>query len=112
MNTHAITQDTFDKLPRDIQNEIQSTLRVFAKCHVTYERGEYHVSAGIAITKTYADDHKFIGTAYQDDFYSIDERDEIFEQEYGYRQYHPKEWYEKQKAAEAGKHFIKKRREV
>ena len=105
---YAITQEIFDALPRDVQNKIQETLRVFKECHVTFENGQHHVSSAIGITKTYADDNKFIGTAYQDDFYSIDERNEIFEQEYGYRQYQPKDWYERQKASEAGKHFIKK----
>lgn len=69
-----LSKEQLRTLPETVQKDVLSVLRAYNECNVIYENGKYNVSAGIALTKTYANDHRFIGVAYADDIYTIEER--------------------------------------
>lgn len=69
-----ISKEELSKLPEQVQEEVRSTLRVYNECNVTFEYGRYEVSASVSIKSKYAPDHKFIGVAYVDDIYTLEER--------------------------------------
>lgn len=61
-----------EALPVEVQNKIKDTLKAYDSVFVSYENGEYHF--GLYIKKTYAADHKVIGTFYAKDIYTEEER--------------------------------------
>lgn len=61
-------------LPTEIINQVKETLKAYDRAYVIYENGAYRVSVGIAITATYADDHKFIGEYKAVEVFSEEER--------------------------------------
>ena len=105
-NEWTITQEVFDTLPEDVKAKIKDTLRAFDSVEVVYEFGEYHVNTFSCLKASYGSDHKVIGTAYQDDFYSIDDYKKIYQEEFGYPYYCDPNYYKKRKEAEIGKVFI------
>lgn len=71
---YAISKEQLSKLPVEVQEEVKSALRAYDECHITFEYGKYEVSVAVSIKKAYAPDHKFIGTAYVEDIYTLEER--------------------------------------
>lgn len=64
----------FTELPEATQNECKTILECYNEVHVIYEYGKYKVSVGIAITKTYAPDHEYIGKYTSKEVYTDEER--------------------------------------
>ena len=73
----TITKENINTLPKEVQNDILETLRVYDKTNVWFEYGRYIVTPHTCLKASYGEDHKFIGTAYQVDFYNEEERAEI-----------------------------------
>lgn len=69
-----ISKEQLSKLPVEVQEKVKSTLRVYSECNVTFEYGRYWVCAGVCIKSEYGADHEFIGVAYADDIYTLEER--------------------------------------
>lgn len=82
-----MSKEQVAELPAETQKEIAEVLKAFDEVNVTYEYGKYHVSTSIAILARYAPDHKFIGTVYVEDFYTLEERCKNFFEEFGYHSY-------------------------
>lgn len=74
----SITKVELEKLPQNIAKEVRDTLKVYGECVVYYQNGKYETSAGIGIYSTYPKDYKFVGIAYVDDIYTIEERTENY----------------------------------
>jgi hypothetical protein len=64
----------FNELPEAIQSEAKAILECYDDVHVLYEYGKYEVTIGIAITKTYAPDHEYIGKYTAKEVYTDNER--------------------------------------
>lgn len=64
----------FEQLPADVQAEAKETLKAFRSVHVEYENGRYSVTAGIALTATYAPDHRYIGEYTDEEVFTPEER--------------------------------------
>lgn len=77
----AITKEELNKLPATIVEKVKNTLKAFNECSIEYEHGEYHTTSA-CLRSYYADDYKFIGTAYQEDIYTIEERIENYRNEF------------------------------
>lgn len=73
MNTTSISN-----LPKEIQEDILSTLKAYSEVNIIFEYGEYHATPGISIKEVYAPDHKFIGTIKVEDIYTEEERTENY----------------------------------
>ena len=71
---NPISKIELEKLPEHIVKEVRDTLKAYDECHILYQNGKYETSVGIGIYNTYPEDYKFIGTAYVDDIYTIEER--------------------------------------
>lgn len=69
---YPISISEFSDLPNEVRQTVLGYLKVYSECPITYENGKY--SYDINIQAEYADDYKFIGIAYQDDFYTDEER--------------------------------------
>lgn len=78
-----LTKEQVKELPQYVQDKVADILKAFDECNIVFENGEYRVSTSIAITATYAPDHKVIGYVYQDDFYTIEERKKNYFEEFG-----------------------------
>lgn len=74
----ALAMTNFNTLPIETQEKVKSILRAYDKAYVTYEYGEYKVSVGVAITATYAPDHKVIGTYEAREIFTEEERIENY----------------------------------
>lgn len=73
-----------EELPKEIQEKVKSTLRAFHSCTVTYEHSKFSVSTGTCIRATYDWDHFVAGTYKDDEVYTIEERRQNYEEEFGY----------------------------
>lgn len=73
-----------EELPKEIQEEVKSTLRAFHSCTVTYEHNKFSVSTCICIRSTYDWDHFVAGTYKDDEVYTLEERRQNFKEEFGY----------------------------
>ena len=62
----------FNELPKEIQEEVKSTLRAYDYVDVWFEYGRY--TFGTTICSEYADDHEFIGTYYAKEIFTEEER--------------------------------------
>ena len=82
MKNYAISKEALNELPADVITNVKNTLRTYNKVNVIFENGKYNVSAGISIKSYYATDHKFIGTAYAEDIYTLDERTQNYIEEF------------------------------
>lgn len=69
-----ISKTDLEKFPKDLIIEIKDTLKVYDECNVYFENNKYYASAGIGIYNRYAPDYKFIGVAYVDDIFTLEER--------------------------------------
>lgn len=78
----------FEQLPKEIQAEIKSTLRVYDRAYVTYENGKFSESACIGIKANYASDHYFCGEYKAEEIYTPEERKQNFIEEFGYAPCH------------------------
>jgi hypothetical protein len=78
----ALPKERLSDLPEDIQSEILDTLKAFNQCNVVFENGEYHASPSIGIYGHYAADHRFVGTFYAEDIYTLEERTENYIREF------------------------------
>ena len=65
-------------LPKAIQKQVKSTLRVYADCSVVFENGRYSVGGGVTLKAYYADDHEVIGNYRADEVYTETERTENY----------------------------------
>lgn len=82
--TYAISKEQLEALPKEVCEKAKDILKAYDEVSITYEHGQYKVSACIGICANYAPDHKFIGTAYAEDIYTEAERKENFKEEFGY----------------------------
>lgn len=73
----------FNLLPVEIQAKAKRILKAYDKVYVDYEYGEYHVSVGVAIKTSYAEDHKFVGEYKAEEIYTENERAENYINTYG-----------------------------
>ena len=71
---YAISKEDFYQLPGGVQDKARNILKAYDEVNIIFEYGEYRVSAGLALTATYAPDHKFIGVAYAEDIFTEEER--------------------------------------
>ena len=62
------------ELPEDIQVEVRSTLKAYARCNVTYEHGAFHASASYCIKSSYGFDHFVCGEYKASEVYTLEER--------------------------------------
>ena len=79
-----LTMEDLNTLPTEVKEEVLSTLKAFNKCEVDFENGKYSVGGGSCIKSKYASDHKFIGIAYVEDIYTLEERKANFKETFGY----------------------------
>ena len=70
----------FNELPEETQEEIKDILKAYDSVNVWYENGRY--SYVDVIKKTYADDHKYIGTYRKEDIYTETEQIENYINEF------------------------------
>lgn len=68
-----MTREQFNQLPNEVKDKATNILKAYDKVYIDYENGEYKVSVGIALTTTYAPDHKVIGTINKEDIFTEDE---------------------------------------
>ena len=73
-----------EELPKEIQEEVKSTLRAFHSCTVTYEHSKFSVSTCTCIRDTYDWDHFVAGTYKDDEVYTLEERRQNYKEEFGY----------------------------
>jgi hypothetical protein len=73
---YAITLEEFSTLPNKARQDILDILKAFKECPVIYENGRYSFVS--SLKSEYAKDHKVIGIAYQDDFYTDEQRIENY----------------------------------
>ena len=73
-----------EELPELIQAQVKSVLRAYPKCTVTYEHSKFSVSACTCIRATYDWDHFVAGTYKDDEVYTLEERRQNYEEEFGY----------------------------
>lgn len=66
----------FNKLPSEVQDKVKSVLYLYDKADVTFECGQYHVSAHVALRANYADDFTAVGTYTREMVYTRQEREE------------------------------------
>lgn len=64
----------FNELPQEVQEQAKTRLRCYNRVFITYEYGRYCVSTGIGVYKSYAPDHKSIGTYTADEVFTPEER--------------------------------------
>lgn len=87
LNTHyevfSIAKMPFEKLPEDIQTEVKNTLKVFNRCNVVYEYGEFHTSAGTCIKSVYNHDHFVCGEYLASEIYTPEERRQNYIEAFG-----------------------------
>ena len=62
----------FNSLPQEVQEEIKNRLKAYDDVDVWFEYGRY--TFGTSLTKTYAPDHRFVGTYRATDVYTEEER--------------------------------------
>lgn len=73
-----------EELPKEIQEEVKSTLRAFHSCTVSYEHSKFSVSACTCIRSTYDWDHFVAGVYKDNEVYTLEERRQNFKEEFGY----------------------------
>lgn len=64
--------EKLSSLPQEVQERVKNTLKAYDEVDVWYEYGRY--TLGTALTKTYAPDHRFVGTYRASDVYTEEER--------------------------------------
>ena len=69
-----LQKEDLEKLPKEVQDNAYSTLKIYNSCNVLYYNGQYKVLTGCFILGSYPDDFKVIGEAYADDIYTKEER--------------------------------------
>jgi len=75
---NPISKIELEKLPKNIVEEVKSTLKVYDRCFVFYQNGKFETSAVIGLYSTYPEDYKFIGIAYMEDIYTKEEQFENY----------------------------------
>ena len=61
-----------NELPKEVQEQVKSTLRAYSEVTVCFENGKY--TFGLSIKAKYAPDYEYIGTYYAKDVYTEEER--------------------------------------
>lgn len=56
-----MSNQIFQQLPKEVQDDVKNVLEAYDKVHVTFEQGEYKVSTGIGIYSSYTRDYEYIG---------------------------------------------------
>ncbi len=74
----GMTKAQVMELPADVQMAIMDTLKAFKQVYVSYENGSYNVSTAVGVKATYGQDHRFVGTVYAADVYTLEERTENY----------------------------------
>lgn len=64
---------------------IANDLCAYDETNITFENGAFLVSPNIAITKTYAADHTFIGTVKASEWYTAEQLKAMHEIAFGYQ---------------------------
>lgn len=71
-----------EQLPVGIQENVKSTLKAYNRVNVTFENGEYGLSAGVMLKQNYAPDYKVLGWIHADDVYTKEEQIENYINEF------------------------------
>ena len=64
-----------NSLPIEVVEKIKSNLKVFDKCNVIFEGGQYHVRTGYCLQSQYSPDYKFIKEFHKDEVFTKEEQD-------------------------------------
>ena len=64
--------ERFNSLPEEVQARIKDTLKAYDDVDVWYEDGRY--TFGTVLKKSYAPDHRYVGTYRASDIYTEEER--------------------------------------
>ena len=67
-----------EDLPEATQKEIKNILRSFRRCTVEFEHGEFHVTIGTILTRSYDPWHFMVGEYMDRDVYNFNERIENY----------------------------------
>jgi hypothetical protein len=76
-----ISKEELEKLPEEVVAQVKNDLKAYNECDITYENEKYHIGCCM-IKDHYAADHKFIGVAYAEDIYTLEERIENYRNEF------------------------------
>ena len=68
-----------------LMSAIVSDLSAYDETNITYEYGRFVVSPSISICKEYADDHTFIGTVKQEEWFTKEQIKALHELAFGYQ---------------------------
>lgn len=74
----GMTKAQVMEFPANVQESIMETLKAYNQVHVSYEDGNYRVSTAIGIKASYGQDHRYVGTVYSTDVYTLEERTENY----------------------------------
>lgn len=77
-----------ENLPKELVEDVKKTLKCYDETYITFDYGEYKEMPAIGIYGKYAPDHKFIGTVRAEDIYTLEERIENYESEFGCKAYY------------------------
>ena len=76
-----LTKEFLKELPEDLQKRVLNTLKAFDECQIEYKNGEYKIGC-ICLRSSYPKDFRVVGTFYQDEIYTLEERIENYRQEF------------------------------
>ena len=79
-----MTLQTFNELPKEVQDDAKETLKAYDECYISYEYGKYHVSVGVCIKSKYATDYKHFGSIKATQIYSEEEMKDNHKEVFGY----------------------------
>lgn len=71
---NRLSKETLKVLPKETREQVKSALTLFNDCDLYWEYGRYHVMTGCVIKSSYGEDHEYLGTYYQEDVYTEEER--------------------------------------
>ena len=83
-----LSKEELEKLPDELVQEVKKTLKCYDETYITFEYGEFKEMPMIGLYKSYAPDHKFIGTVRAEDIYTLEERIENYESEFKCKAYY------------------------
>ena len=69
-----LQKEDLEKLPKEVQDEVYSTLTCYNDCNIYYYNRQYEVLTGCFVLAKYPDDFEVIGQVYADDIYTKEER--------------------------------------